>query len=229
MSKIIKVILIILVIISLGILAILFLQDRTKKIEDRKYNEIEKINVNSDVANINIYNTEKDYVRVIVYGTKKDKVTFIEGTKYLDIKKETGNNFCLIDCKNQVDIYVPDNYPNIVITSDVGNISQEDVVINNITVKTNEDNIKLYKTNALYITTEVGNVSINEINATKDSLIKTDVGNIDIDTIINLNIDAKTELGNIVKPVIKEEQKFTLKIETNVGEININHHENKSE
>lgn len=226
--KTVKVILIVMAIISGVILAILFLQDRTRKLEDRKYKEISKISIDSDTANVNLYKSNDENVRVVVYGTKKDTVQLIEGTKTLDISKITGNKTCILNCKNQIDLYIPETVEQISVKSDVGNIDSE-VDLKSISINSNVGNININKVNVLNITTNTGNVNIKEINATNNSSIKTEVGNVKIDTIINLKISAISNEGSVVIPVIKEEQEFTLKIESNIGNVDINHHENKSE
>ena len=78
-------ILVVLVVISVIILGILFFQDKTKKLEDRSYKEIEKIIVGVDSTNINIYKSLDNNVRVVIYGTKKDNTEIIEGSKELTV------------------------------------------------------------------------------------------------------------------------------------------------
>lgn len=228
MIKIIKISLIVLVVISGLILGILFLQDRTRKLEDRKYKEINKINVSSDTSNINFYKSEDEQIRVVVYGSNKDKVEIIEGTKSLIINKETGSKTCLLNCKNEINIYVPEDFENIEINSETGNINVEKVTIKNIKIDSDLGNINIFKTENVNITSNTGNVNINILKATNNSNIKTDVGNVYITNISNLKLETKSETGSVIKPVIKEEQEFTLKIETNVGNIDINHYDNKS-
>ena len=227
-SKI-KTILIILVVISISILGIFFIQDRTKKLEDRKYKEIESLNIYTDSSNINIYKSTDEFVRVVVYGTKNDTIEIIEGTKYLNISKTTGKNKCYINCKNELDIYVPDGFKDIKIKSEIGNVTTEDISISNLSVSTDVGNILVDKVNVINANTNIGNVVVNEINATNNSLIKTDVGNVNIDKIINIKLNVKSETGSDVIPVIKEELEFTLNIESNVGNIDIKSHEVKSE
>ena len=225
----IKIILIILVIISCAILVILFLQDRTKKLEDRKYKDITTINIDSDIADINIYKSEDEMVKVVIYGTNKDFVELIEGTGYINVSKKTGNNRCFLNCRNEVNIYVPETMQLFDIKSEIGNITFEDVIVKDIKINTDKGNITIDKTNAVTLNTNIGNVTINELNSLKDSTIKTDIGNVTIKTIINTKLDTKSESGSVVIPVFKDEQDFTLKIETGVGNIDIDHHENKSE
>ena len=227
-SKI-KTILIVLVVISIAILGIFFVQDRTKKLEDRKYKEIESLNIYADSANINIYRSNDEQVRVVVYGTKNDTVEIIEGTRYLNISKTTGKNRCFLNCKNELDIYVPNEFKNIIIKSDVGNVTTENVSINNLSITTDVGNVTIDKVNVINVNSNVGNVVIKEINGTNNSSIKTEVGNVNVDKIINLKLAAKSETGSVVIPVIKEELQFTLNIETNIGNIDINSHEVKSE
>ena len=227
-SKI-KTILIVLVVISIAILGIFFVQDRTKKLEDRKYKEIESLNIYADSANINIYRSNDEQVRVVVYGTKNDTVEIIEGTRYLNISKTTGKNRCFLNCKNELDIYVPNEFKNIIIKSDVGNVKTENISINNLSITTDVGNVTIDKVNVINVNSNVGNVVIKEVYGTNNSSIKTDVGNVNVDKIINLKLAAKSETGSVVIPVIKEELQFTLNIETNIGNIDINSHEVKSE
>ena len=227
-SKI-KTILIVLVVISIAILGIFFVQDRTKKLEDRKYKEIESLNIYADSANINIYRSNDEQVRVVVYGTKNDTVEIIEGTRYLNISKTTGKNRCFLNCKNELDIYVPNEFKNIIIKSDVGNVKTENISINNLSITTDGGNVTIDKVNVINVNSNVGNVVIKEVYGTNNSSIKTDVGNVNVDKIINLKLAAKSETGSVVIPVIKEELQFTLNIETNIGNIDINSHEVKSE
>lgn len=227
-SKI-KTILIVLVVISIAILGIFFVQDRTKKLEDRKYKEIESLNIYADSANINIYRSTDEQVRVVIYGTKNDTVELIEGSKYLNISKTTGKNRCFLNCKNELDIYVPNEFKNIIIKSDVGNVTTENISINNLSITTDVGNVTIDKVNVINVNSNVGNVVVKEVYGTNNSSIKTDVGNVNVDKIINLKLAAKSETGSVVIPVIKEELQFTLNIETNIGNIDINSHEVKSE
>ena len=217
MLKIIKTTLIVIAILSALILAILFLQDRTKKLEDRKYKEINKITIESNSANINFYKSVDEQVRVVVYGSSKDKVQIIEGTKYLNISKDTKKKTCILNCKNEIDIYVPDNIENVEIKNEVGNILFDKVTVKNISINSETGDIDIYNTNILNINSKVGDILVNTINATNNSSIKTETGNVTI------------EKGSVVIPVIKEEQDFTLNIDIKVGNVDIKKYENKSE
>ena len=229
MLKIIKTTLIVIAILSALILAILFLQDRTKKLEDRKYKEINKITIESNSANINFYKSVDEQVRVVVYGSSKDKVQIIEGTKYLNISKDTKKKTCILNCKNEIDIYVPDNIENVEIKNEVGNILFDKVTVKNISINSETGDIDIYNTNILNINSKVGDILVNTINATNNSSIKTETGNVTIEKLVNLKLDAKSETGSVVIPVIKEEQDFTLNIDIKVGNVDIKKYENKSE
>ena len=106
MLTIIKRILVAIAIISGIILGVLFLQDRTKKIEDRNYKEINKVIIDADTSDINIYKSKDESVRVVAYGTAKDEVQIIEGSKYLTITKKTSKKTCFLNCKNEIGIYI---------------------------------------------------------------------------------------------------------------------------
>lgn len=221
-------ILVVLVVISVIILGILFFQDKTKKLEDRSYKEIEKIIVGVDSANINIYKSLDNNVRVVIYGTKKDNTEIIEGSKELTVHYTSKDTVCFLKCNKSVDIYVPDKFPELRITTTTGDIYSSDVTVNNMNAFSQDGNITIDKVQNVDVDTTYGDVSIKEINANDDSYIKTNTGDINISKIINLNLNIITEFGHKVVPVIRNEQDYTLKIETNVGIINIDSHEDKS-
>ena len=228
MLTIIKRILVAIAIISGIILGVLFLQDRTKKIEDRNYKEINKVIIDADTSDINIYKSKDESVRVVAYGTAKDEVQIIEGSKYLTISKKTSKKTCFLNCKNEIDVYVPEDFDRLEIKVEEGNINVDKVTVKNIVANTELGNISIYKTENVDLTSNTGNIYINIIKATNNSSIKTEVGNINITNTSNLKLEAKSETGSVVIPVIKEDQDFTLKIESKVGNIDIIHHENKS-
>ena len=224
----IKKVLIALVAISLVILVLLFLQDGSKKLEDRSYKEINNIVINGDVADITFHKSEDEKVRVVVTGSKKDIVELIEGTKSLIINQTSKNSFCIFRCSKEIEVYLPDNFLSVNINSNVGDISSDNLTINNVLIKNSVGDISLYKTNIVDITSDVGDVFIKEIKGTGDSKIISNVGDIEIDKIINLNLDVKSDIGDKVIPVIKDKQEYTLKIETNVGDIDIDSYDDKS-
>ena len=224
----IKIALVVIALISGAILAVLFLQDRTKKLEDRKYKEISSISLNTDLANVNFYKSEDENVRVVVFGSSKDTVEIIEGSMSLTISKKTGNTTCYLNCKNEVNIYIPEKEVKIDVKSEKGNITS-DTYISNLVINSDIGNVNLSKVGVLDVVTNIGDVVVSEIGGNFNSNIKTDVGNVLVGTIINLYIDAKSEVGSVVIPVVRDTQEFTLKIETNKGNVEIEHHENKSE
>ena len=67
MLTIIKRILVAIAIISGIILGVLFLQDRTKKIEDRNYKEINKVIIDADTSDINIYKSKGRLKAELIY------------------------------------------------------------------------------------------------------------------------------------------------------------------
>lgn len=228
MMKKIKVTLVVLAIISGAILAVLFLQDRTKKLEDREYKDINTIAVSTDKANVNIYKSDNEKVKVVVYGSSKDNVEIVEGTKSITISKITGNTKCYLNCKNQVNIYIPDTVSYVDIKTEQGNLTA-DRDISRIKINSDSGNINLQKVQSMNIISKSSNVVVDTIDANRDSSIKLESGNVDINKVSNLNLDVKSIDGSSVIPYIREEQEFTLKIETKKGNINIEHHENKSE
>lgn len=221
------------VIISMIVLfALLFIltyitQDKTKLLEDRKYKDIDKIIINSEIANITFYNSEDEHTKVVIYGLERDKVELIEGSKELTIEKHGKKGNCLINCNNKIDIYLPNDLDSLSITTDVGNINTKKININNLTVKTDVGNVTVGNTNIVNITTNVGNVSINEIKGTDNSVIKTDVGNIIVNKVYNLKVESNVDLVN--SSIVESNGEFTLKLETNVGSVKVKNYDNKSE
>ena len=220
-------------VLSIIFLAILVLvgiyvfQDRTKKLEDRRYKDIDKLIINSDVSDINFYKSEDENIRVVIYGLTTDNVELVEGSKELSIDKHGKKGYCLINCRNKIDIYLPSEYNSINITTEVGSINVEEIKVNSLTFNSDSGNVKLGSTNTVNITTNSGNVDIKEIIGTASSSIKTDSGNITIDKISNLKVESNVELGSNEVSTIDGE--FTLKLETNAESINIKEYENKSE
>lgn len=220
MKKILKILLTIVVIFALSFIIIYSLQDRTKLLEDRKYKEIEKLTINSEIADINFYKSEDNNTRVVIYGLVNDKVELVEGSKELSIEKHGKSGNCLINCNNKIEIYLPNDLNSLIVNTDVGNINTKKINISSLTVKSDVGNVVVGNTNLVNISTNVGNVSIKEINATGNSIIKTDVGNIKIDKINNLKIEANTDIGS--NDIVNSDGEFTLKLETNVGSIKVN-------
>ena len=219
MNKVLKIIFAIIIILLLSCITIYLIQDKTKLLEDRKYKDINEIIIDSDVANITFYKSEDDYTKVVIYGLKSDKVELIEGSNELNINKHGKSGFCLINCENKIDIYLANDLDSLSITTDVGNVNTKKININSLNIKSDVGNIDVGSTNVVNITTNVGNVSINEIKGNGNSSIKTDVGNINIDKINNLKIESNVDIGN--NDIVNSDGEYTLKLETNVGSIKV--------
>ena len=227
MKKIFKILLAILIVCIIIISLIFLFQDNTKLLEDRKYKDIEELIINSEVASVNFYKSDDLNTRVVIYGLTSDNVELIEGNKELSINKRGANGFCLINCDNKIDIYLPTDLKKLSITTDVGSINTQNIIADSINIKTDVGNISIGKTNVVNITTNVGSVSVKQIEGTSNSFIKTDVGSINIEKISNLKIESNVELGS--SDIINSDGEFILKLETNVGSVKVSNYENKSE
>ena len=227
MKKIFKILLAILIVCIIIISLIFLFQDNTKLLEDRKYKDIEELIINSEVASVNFYKSDDLNTRVVIYGLTSDNVELIEGNKELSINKRGANGFCLINCDNKIDVYLPTDLKKLSITTDVGSINTQNIIADSINIKTDVGNISIGKTNVVNITTNVGSVSVKQIEGTSNSFIKTDVGSINIEKISNLKIESNVELGS--SDIINSDGEFILKLETNVGSVKVSNYENKSE
>jgi len=227
MKKILKILCIIFIVLLLSFLCIYLLQDKSKLLEDRKYKDINKLVINSEVSDINFYKSEDEFTRVVIYGLSKDKVELVEGNKELSIDKHGSKSYCLINCDNKIDIYLPNDLDSLNITTDVGSVNTESVYVSSLTIKSDVGSINVGVSNIVNIITNVGSVSIKEISGTDNSLVKTDVGSITIDKISNLKVESNVDFGN--NDIVNNDGEFILKLETNVGSVKVKEYENKSE
>ena len=106
---------------------------------------------------------------------------------------------------------------NLKVVSNVGDLVLG--TIENITIETNVGDIKINECyNELHIKTRTGDVDINELQLSKNSDIKGEIGDITIRNTGNVFIDAHTNIGD-TKIRNNTKSDIELKIETHTGDI----------
>lgn len=181
--------------------------------------------INPKIAKIDLY--------LPINFDKEIKIT----TEYGDIKIENFKdaNFNIKSNYGDITIYEA-NYANLDL--DYGDVKIDEV--NELVVTTNYGDIKLgtvndltaisdygdikvqLVTSSLTIECDCGDVKINTVNLTKDSMIKNNFGDVKIKSIKRAYIDAKTSVGDVkVKDNDRTSDK-TLTIRNDCGDIEVN-------
>lgn len=92
-----------------------------------------------------------------------------------------------------------------------------------ISIESNAGDIKIDKcTNKLHISTDAGDIRINELQLSQDSDIKANAGDISINHAENIYVDAKTDFGDVKVRSNDRHSEIELKIKTNAGDIKVN-------
>ena len=76
-------------------------------------------------------------------------------------------------------------------------------------------------TEAVDISCDMGNVSINEVHLLKDSAITLSLGDLDINNLSGVYVDAKTDLGDVDVKDNNRNASYTLTIKNDMGDISI--------
>lgn len=227
--KVIKIVVSIVILLILGFIATYLSQDKSKKLEDRKYKEIEELIIDTNAVDVNFYKSSDEYLRVVIYGFSTDTVDLVEGSHDLSIKVHKKEHRCMLNCKQEISIYVPNTLDKLEVSSIMGNIDLGEQNVKNLVINDETGNVNVNHVNFANIKTNTGDIIIKEIEATDNSKITTNTGNINIDKIIGLKVEAESDSGNVKVPTIENEEEFTLNVKTSLGNINIKEYENKSE
>ena len=92
-----------------------------------------------------------------------------------------------------------------------------------ISIESNAGDIKIDKcTNKLHISTDAGDIRINELQLSQDSDIKANAGDISINHAENIYVDATTDFGDVKVQSNDRHSEIELKIKTNAGDIKVN-------
>lgn len=204
-----------------------FSKKSTIVIAEKQYNDIiGSININSDVTDITIKNSDSNELKVVVYGDKnKDRVNIEKDGNDLNIKYK--GKKCYFVCMNKkigsIEISVPNGYgKNITIKNDTGDIKIENSVAS-LKIENDVGDIKVGAIGKYVdIRNDIGDIKIGDLNITKDSKIRNDIGDIEIKFTKDVKIDAKTDVGEKEVNGNNKNASVELEIRNDIGDINVN-------
>ena len=211
-------------------------------IEEKEFENIyDEVILSSKNSDIELIKTDLDNIKIVIYGSKKDKIEYNETNK-LDINfiQETCKFFCINNKRGKVLLYIPINYnKNIIIKTDVGDVKVDDFINLNINITTNVGDVNIESINEAVINTDVGKVNISKVNSkvdietnvgdvriedlniTKNSKIYTDIGDITIKSINDVNINYKNDIGDKNVNKNNKDSMINLMLETDIGDIEV--------
>ena len=208
-----------------------------------KYENIyDEISIDSEASDIELKKSNTNNIEIKIYGDK-DKINVQVSDNEIKIKADSKkcHGICINRLINKVVVALPEENKNsITIDNKYGDITSNDLIINNIKVYSDYGDIKLYKVNNINVDTNYGDIKINSINNKMD--IKTGFGDIKIDKVNILEnsnlftnygdikiestnevyIYGKTNFGDTKINNIYREKEIELKLITNFGDIKVN-------
>lgn len=225
--------------ISFGSKSTNVIYDKQFEIED-----VKNIEIKQDAGDIIFKETTDDYIKVVLYGENEGNAQVDLNNGKLNIDYTHKRGFALFNFgekKNDIIIYIPSNYSNeIKINNDYGKCEITDLdnatinidcdcgdvqigAIGNATIKCDYGNIEVKEIlNKCDIKADCGNIKIDTISIKENSIIKADLGNVDINKTNDIYIDADVDLGNANISKNNRNAEVTLKINCDCGNITIN-------
>ena len=220
---------------------------RTSKnvIYDKTYsfNDINDIEIKQSAGDITFKEISGDNIQVVVYGDDESdvEVNIINNNLNIDYKKNYKFSFWFFGTrKNNIIVYLPSNYANkIDIKNDYGNCKIENFVNAQVNVDCNAGNVEVGKIKNAYIKCDCGNIEVEEVlnkcelradcgnievrkmTINENSLIKADLGNINVVEINDIFIEADVDLGKKNINHNNRNSDITLKIKCDCGNINV--------
>lgn len=177
------------------------------------------------IAKIEVY-VPKKYEKNIIINNKYgdiDVEEFLEAT--IEINEDCGD----VDIIGGKKVNVTNKYGDIKlrkakeanIKQSAGEVKVDSV--DDIVVKNNYGDIKITNVyNFINAEEDCGDVKIDNLNISKDSSIKNNLGSIKIGSTNEIYIDAKTDLGDVKITNNYQKSDITLKIENDCGDIKVN-------
>ena len=188
-----------------------------EKVLEQIYDLYETVNIDTNMADINIKVNDENNIKVVIYGDKeRTNVEEKEEKLNIETKMKKCNVFCFNYKIAQVNIYVPVNYKgNIIINSDIGDVTIERLENLSLDLTTNVGDTEIDSINSANISSKTGDINIKKIN---NIVVDTNVGDIRIDS-VNEYLNLKSNTGDIkIKEVYLTKNS---NITNNVGDIKI--------
>ncbi len=201
---------------------IMIYENNSRIVLDRKYDYLDQIVIDADLSNVVVKYIGSNDINVVIYGKDKDIIKVDEGNTDIIINKQSSREFCLFNCEDKIILYLPKYFKKLDVRTDLGNVDTSEVNLEELYVYSEAGNINAGLVNKAIIYSEIGNTTINEIDGKEDSSISSNTGNITINKINNLNVDAKSNVGKVeINKSNDEMNEFNLKISTEVGNIKV--------
>ncbi|MCI9087010.1 MAG: DUF4097 domain-containing protein [Clostridia bacterium] len=205
--------------------------------------EIQDIDIKQDAGDIIIREAPNDNFEVIIYGNDTQDVNVNLSYEKLSIDYTRKMSFFFFNfgiTKNNIIVYVPTKYAkDITIKNDFGNCEIGNFENLSIDVECDAGNVEVGKIrntniqcdlggvkveevlNKCNISVDSGNVRIDRLSIQENSFIKVDLGNVTIDEINDIYVDAKVDLGNSTVNGSNRNSDIILKIECDCGNIKV--------
>lgn len=212
-----KELLILLALFIIIVIIILLVENKTTRLMKENYKEVDTINIKSNIAGINILKSNNNEVRLYVYGNKKDELEVKQESSSLNIDKKYYPSFCLINCTNTITLFIPDNFNEINIDSEYGNI-KIDPKIKNLSIKAISSKIAIKNVSRVNLSLTIGNIKIEKLDSISNSSINTERANIKVNKIINTKVEV---IKYNKKETYYDKKEYLLKIKTNYGRVEV--------
>lgn len=206
-----------------------------KLVIDETYdNDINSINVVSQMSEIYFKESNTDNIRVVIYGNKEDvDVQNNSGKLNINVEQEACHFLCIGQISAKIEVYLPESYMDkIKIDNAYGDVKIGSLLNANMDIKVDCGDIEVLGANKLDIDSAYGDITIKkvaeaninadcgdiEIDEVKDIRAKSAYGDIEIDNVTNyLNIE--NDCGDIeLKNIILNQDSF---IKNDFGDIEI--------
>lgn len=204
--------------------------------------EIEKLKIKANLGDIKLKISEDSAIKCEVYGKDSEDVKVKLDNKELNITY-TQNGFNLFgnnSFKREIIVFIPEEYAgDINIDSDCGDVESDNLKnvsldikqdcgdieigdIKNVSVDSSLGDVKIKSiNNKCKIDADCGDVKIDSVQIKEYSSIKNDLGNVKIESINDIYIDADTDLGEVEIESNNRKSEVTLKIECDCGDIKV--------
>ena len=185
------------------------------QIEETYKNNYEKININTDAADVYVKQSEDEDIHVKVYSEKeKSRVIDNEIELNIEVEQKKCVGICINNKVSKVELYIPEDYEKeIKIDNKYGDIEIASFEKLNLEIKEDAGDIKIASANIVNINNSYGDIEIGTI---KEGTIKESAGDIKIDKVNS--IDIKNNFGDTKITEVNE----YLKIDADAGDVRIN-------
>lgn len=205
--------------------------------------DINNITIRSQAGDVNFEESSNDQIRIVVYGRNSEdcKITNTSGILKVDSSNNSNHNwFNFNSYISDIIVYLPSNYENeinikinygdcnlinlenatINIDSDCGDIKTGKV--KNISVDSSYGDVNIGTVlNKCNLESSCGDIDIDNVNIKENSSIKSNLGDIKINNITDVYVDAKVDLGDIKVRNNNRHSEITLKIDNDCGDIKV--------